>query len=55
MDKGTQVYAHQPKVGTGLGHLAVLQQINLLEWINDDGFHVTLIWPKERNGYICVT
>lgn len=30
MDKGTEIHAHQPEVGTSLGHLAVLQQINPL-------------------------
>lgn len=30
MDQGAQVHAHQPEVGSGMGHLTVLQQINLL-------------------------
>ena len=37
VDQGAQVHAHQPEVGTRLGHLTVLQQINptgrLLCWV----------------------
>lgn len=40
VDQGAQVYAHKPEVGTRLGHLTVLQQINLLDfasyWVLDE-------------------
>lgn len=68
VDQGAQVYAHQPEVGTGLGHLTVLQQINLQGIVivnftkththQINGFHVNPNWilgQRKRNGYICIT
>lgn len=68
VDQGAQVYAHQPEVGTGLGHLTVLQQINLQDIVmvnfakthtpQINGFHVNPNWilgQRKRNGYICIS
>lgn len=63
MDQGAQVHAHQPEVGTGLGHLTVLQQINQQDIVivtpvkthtpHIHGFPDTR--QRKGNGYICIT
>lgn len=63
MDQGAQVHAHQPEVGTGLGHLTVLQQINqqdivIVTPVKTHTPHING-FPNARqrkgNGYICIT